>query len=96
MILLKDTVELMNSEDYKERFKAEYYQLKIRYERLKKFVHKIEAVRIHNREYGFDIMKQIVEPKHDCPLEMLKDQIQVMKEYLEILEIRAELEGVNL
>lgn len=27
---LKDTVELMNSEDYKDRFKAEYYQTKIR------------------------------------------------------------------
>ena len=29
---LKDTVELMNSEDYKERFKAEYLQAKIRYD----------------------------------------------------------------
>lgn len=28
---LKDTVEMMLSADYKERFKAEYYQLKIRY-----------------------------------------------------------------
>lgn len=31
---LKQTVELMNSSDYKERFKAEYYQLKIRYDKL--------------------------------------------------------------
>ena len=31
---LKDTIEMMNSSDYKERFKAEYYQLKIRYEKL--------------------------------------------------------------
>lgn len=28
---LKDTVEMMNSEDYKERFKAEYQQVVIRY-----------------------------------------------------------------
>lgn len=28
---LKDTVEMMNSDDYKERFKAEYYQLVTRY-----------------------------------------------------------------
>lgn len=28
---LADTVEGMNSADYKERFKAEYYQLKIRF-----------------------------------------------------------------
>lgn len=25
---LKDTIELMNSTDYKERFRAEYYQTK--------------------------------------------------------------------
>ena len=34
---LKDTIEMMTSNDYKERFKAEYYQAKIRYEKLKKF-----------------------------------------------------------
>ena len=28
---LKDTIELMNSADYKDRFKAEYLQIKIRY-----------------------------------------------------------------
>lgn len=27
---LKETVDFMNSKDYKERFKAEYYQTKIR------------------------------------------------------------------
>ena len=27
---LQETVEMMNSNDYKERFKAEYYQLKIK------------------------------------------------------------------
>ena len=31
---LKDTVEMMNSNDYKERFKAEYYQLVTRYKGL--------------------------------------------------------------
>ena len=28
---LNETIEMMQSADYKERFKAEYYQLKIRY-----------------------------------------------------------------
>lgn len=28
---LNETVEMMNSEDYKERFKAEYWQTYIRY-----------------------------------------------------------------
>ena len=32
---LRDTVDMMNSEDYKERFKAEYYQTVIRYGKLK-------------------------------------------------------------
>ena len=31
---LKDTVNLMMSDDYKERFKAEYHQLKCRLEKL--------------------------------------------------------------
>lgn len=35
---LKDTINLMTSDDYKDRFKAEYYQLKIRYEKLKQFI----------------------------------------------------------
>ena len=33
---LIDTVEMMNSENYKERFRAEYFQLKIRAEGLEK------------------------------------------------------------
>ena len=33
---LQDTIELMNSSDFKDRFKAEYYQLKIRRDGLKK------------------------------------------------------------
>lgn len=39
---LKETVELMLSNDYKERFKAEYYQLKIRIDRLDNMLSKME------------------------------------------------------
>ena len=35
---LKDTVQLMQSDDYKDRFRAEYQQLAIRYKKLKKMV----------------------------------------------------------
>lgn len=35
---LKDTIKLMESDDYKDRFKAEYYQLKIRKEKLQKML----------------------------------------------------------
>ena len=37
---LKDTVELMNSDDYIERFVAEYKQLTIRYKGLKTMLEK--------------------------------------------------------
>ena len=33
---LSDTIDLMCSNDYKDRFKAEYYQTKIRYDKLHK------------------------------------------------------------
>lgn len=42
---LKDTRDMMVSTDYKERFKAEYLQTKIRYEKLKNFNTRIEAAR---------------------------------------------------
>lgn len=37
---LKDTIDLMNSSDYKDRFKAEYWQVKIRLEKLRKMIAK--------------------------------------------------------
>lgn len=40
---LRDTIEMMNSSDYKERFKAEYYQTKIRYNKLHAMTIKYEA-----------------------------------------------------
>lgn len=79
---LKDTVELMNSEDYKERFKAEYYQTKIRYNKLHKMTTKWEAGTLE------------FEPV--CSLVMLLNQKRYMGEYLHSLEIRAEIEGIEL
>lgn len=35
---LKDTIEMMTSGDYRERFKAEYYQLKIRAGKLQSLI----------------------------------------------------------
>lgn len=89
---LKDTIEMMLSEDYKERFKAEYYQTKERYERLKSFNNKIEA-------YGqLEFEKRIFmeAPKHDCPITLLKRQQKVMGEYLHLLEVRAVIEKIEL
>lgn len=83
---LKDTVELMNSEDYKERFIAEYWQTKLRYEKLKTFCNKIEVATMTGGE----------EPKHDCPLILLREQQQYMGKYLSCLEKRALIENVEL
>ena len=79
---LRETVEMMNSADYKERFKAEYYQTKIRYEKLHRMCVKYEAGTLD------------FEPT--CSLELLKKQKAAMGQYLNCLEIRAEIEGVAL
>lgn len=83
---LKETVELMNSEDYKERFIAEYHQVKIRYEKLKNFCNKIEVETMLGKEVT----------KHDCQLELLREQQKYMGLYLSILEKRALIENVEL
>lgn len=88
---LKNTVEMMLSTDYKERFKAEYYQTKERYERLKAFNTKIEAAS------RTDFMDSPVEmPKHDCPDDLLREQQAFMGQYLHILEVRAVIENIEL
>lgn len=90
---MSDTVALMCSDDYKDRFKAEYYQTKIRYEKLKKFNTKIEAA----RQMAYTTGKcKCPMPPHDCPDELLREQQSVMGNYLHLLEVRAEIEGIEL
>lgn len=79
---LKDTIEMMNSEDYKERFKAEYYQVKIRYDKLNAMLDKWD-----NGELGFT---------PTCERVVYDDQVYFMRQYLAILEGRAKTEGVIL
>lgn len=79
---LKDTMELMLSDDYKERFKAEYYQTKIRYDKLHKIIIKSQAGTL-----DFEL---------SCPLEILEKQACYMGNYLKTLEIRAEIEKIEL
>ncbi len=79
---LFDTIELMNSADYKDRFKAEYYQTKIRYEKLHKMICKYEA--------------GTLDFTPSCPIELLKEQKGHMGRYLYSLEVRAQIEGIEL
>ena len=79
---LKDTIEMMNSADYKERFKAEYLQTKIRYDKLHKMVIKAEAGTLNFTP--------------SCSIELLREQKRHMGNYLYCLEVRAEIEGISL
>ena len=84
---LSDTVIMMNSRDYRDRFVAEYIQTKIRYERLKAFCNRIEAAKLD---------PTLTEPKHDCPYKLLRKQQSVMGEYLHQLELRAVIEDIDI
>lgn len=88
---LSDTIELMNSDDYKDRFRAEYYQTKIRYEKLKYLNTRIKAHNITVYEQN-----KVIAPQHSCPEDLLRDQQHIMGEYLHTLEIRAVIEGIEL
>ena len=79
---LKDTIELMTSEDFKERFKAEYYQLLFRLDSLTDMLNKWE-----NNMLDF-------EPK--CSKETLESQVIFMLGYMGILRLRAQIEEIDL
>lgn len=79
---LKDTIEMMTSDDYKERFKAEYYQTKIRYNKLHNMLVKNEA--------------GVLDFKPACPITKLMEQKRYMGDYLRMLEVRAAVEGIDL
>ena len=79
---LNDTAAMMESADYKERFKAEYLQIKIRYEKLHKMLVKYEAGKLDFTP--------------TCPIDLLKEQKMHMGSYLYCLEVRAEIEGIEL
>ena len=82
MIEMHDTAVLMNSEDYKERFVAEYWQTKLRYDRLHRMVVHYEA--------------DTLEFKPKCSLDLLKQQKAAMGQYLYCLEVRAAIERITL
>ena len=79
---IKETVPMMNSADYKERFKAEFYQLLIRLDRLTSMLIKWE-----NNTLDLD-------PK--CSKETLETQVIFMKGYVDILLLRSKIEGIEL
>ncbi len=79
---LIDTVDLMCSEHHENRLLAEYRQTKIRYEKLHKMI-----VKAHAGTLDFV-------PK--SPLPLLEEQAAAMGRYLKALEVRCELEGLDV
>ena len=82
MMELKDTVELMTSDDYEERFRAEYWQTYIRDAKLCKLL------------VDWDEGKLDFEPS--CPRELLDRQCKAVGNYLIALEKRAVIEHIDL
>lgn len=68
--------------EWQTRFRIEYSELKERYNKLHKMLVKCDA--------------GTLEFKPTCPIELLRKQKATMGEYLNILEIRAEIEKVTL
>lgn len=79
---LNETVALMNSTDYKERFKGEYLQLEIRIDGLDKMLNKYEKGTL-----GFT---------PSCSYDLLNGQYKAMCLYASYLEERAEIENIKL
>ena len=79
---LKDTVKLMTSSDYKDRFRAEYYQLHERIAKLSEMLYK----------YKYKLLD--FTPK--CNYDILYKQLKYMEHYEATLWDRAIIEGIDL
>lgn len=79
---LKETIPMMESKDYKERFRAEYWQAVVRYQKLDSML----------AQWDLGILD--FEPV--CPKPMLEKQLGILWDYIQILRDRAELEGIEL
>lgn len=79
---LKDTATMMESSDYKERFKAEYLQVALRYHKLSAMLEKWDR-----GELNFN---------PTCPRSTYNMQIKAMTDYIAVLEARAVMENIDL
>ena len=81
---LEQTVDLMSSESYKERFIAEYAQIEIRTKRLERVLKSVED----------NTCPKCFEPP--CDIEILKSQYKTMNAYRATLIFRASIEDIEL
>lgn len=79
---LSQTIDMMTSDDYKQRFRAEYAQVVIRYKKLKSMLEKWDAGNLNFNP--------------TCPRSTYNIQIKAMTDYIAILEARAVMEHIIL
>ena len=79
---LNETVKMMDSTEYKERFRAEYFQLKIRMTGLSSMLKKYKA--------------ETLPFKPSCSYDLLNGQFKAMDLYASYLEERAKIENIDL
>ena len=79
---LKNTIDAMVSESYKARLAAEYWQTKIRYDKL------------HDMITSYDA--GTLDFKPTCDINLLRHQASMMGQYLYDLEVRAKIEDIDL
>lgn len=80
--MLQVTSEMMNSKNYKDRFIAEYFQVKIRLDKLKEMLKKWD-------EDNLDFFPT-------CPRSIYDMQVKAMTYYKNVLEARARMENIVL
>lgn len=78
---LENTVELMISDDYNNRFRAEYYQLEVRIDKLQTMLEKYR-----NNQLDFV-------PK--CSYDLLSKQLEAMIQYRDCLLERSIIEDID-
>lgn len=79
---LKNTIAAMVDENYKARFAAEYWQTKIRYDKLHDTITSYDAGTLN-----FELT---------CNISNLRAQARCMGQYLYELEVRAKIEDIDL
>ena len=75
-------IQLMRSSDWKDRFRAEVMELSTRLERIDNM---LEKYRTNTLEFI-----------PNCPYDILYEQSIYMRQYLRILQERAEIEDIKL
>ena len=81
-VTMEMTIDLMNSQDYRDRFKGEYAQTLIRVRKLNDMLNEYDAGTL-----GFDL---------DSTVYLLRNQSAYMQAYLKTMEERAVYENIDL